>query len=343
MRRLTRFFDFYKSLAASYSPDAEGGLSSHAELFAIIEKLRLDPDISKADLRIELQKIGDKGPDSSVEGKESAISLAVRVFTMVSCSTDPGSEDLLESGLRAFYWNNDTSICQFIKDSFPLSDHPGLNDHDSTSSCSIKATLRARKLRKRAGILFRPTDDLRSHLKLDHKSGILYIFHHTAFLKEHLRVTRDLTRDLSVSDSLKRGALPRQLVLEILDSIQKIIFPLDDPDSRAILQSLTSRQNAGFDPDCIRFESATIRKPEEKEINYYYFGSRLVELYEEVQNPRPRGWLEKWLQRRSGARYVMLATLLGVIIAILLGLAGLAVSSYQTWIAYQQWKHPINR
>ena len=53
------------------------------------------------------------------------------------------------------------------------------------------------------------------------------------------------------------GALPRQLILEHLDSIQKILFPLSDPKSRALLLSLTTRE--AFDPECLRFESAPIR------------------------------------------------------------------------------------
>jgi len=38
--------------------------------------------------------------------------------------------------------------------------------------------------------------------------------------------------------------------------------------------------------------------------------------------------------------YVMFATLVGVVIAILLGFAGLAVAPHQTWIAYQQSYEP---
>jgi hypothetical protein len=38
----------------------------------------------------------------------------------------------------------------------------------------------------------------------------------------------------------------------------------------------------------------------------------------------------------------MMATLVGVLIAIILGIAGLAVSSYQAWLGYQQWQHPIS-
>jgi hypothetical protein len=137
------------------------------------------------------------------------------------------------------------------------------------------------------------------------------------------------------------GALPRQLALEILDSIQKIIFPLDDAKSRSILQSLVSK--SFFDQDCLRFESTSIRNADEKDIAYHYFGSCLADLYEELENPKPRGWLEKWLERKSGARYVMMATLAGVAFAVLLGMASLAVSAYSAWIGYQQWQHPVGQ
>jgi hypothetical protein len=121
--------------------------------------------------------------------------------------------------------------------------------------------------------------------------------------------------------------------------MQKVLFPLDDPKSRILLGSLTS--TSGFDPDCLRFESSSIRTAEEKDIAYYYFGARLSELYNEMENPTPRG-IEKWFERKSGARYVMMATLVGVIIALLLGFMSLAVSVYQAWVGYQQWQHPVS-
>jgi hypothetical protein len=60
-----------------------------------------------------------------------------------------------------------------------------------------------------------------------------------------------------------------------------------------------------------------------------------------VENPAPRGLLEMWLHRRSGARYVMMATLVGVAIASVLGILGLAVGIFQAWVAYQQRQHPL--
>ena len=98
---------------------------------------------------------------------------------------------------------------------------------------------------------------------------------------------------------------------------------------------------ASFDQDCLRFESAYYKSEYDDEISYHYFGSRLMDLYDEVENPTPRGLFQEWVQRRSGARYVMMATMIGVIIAVILGMLGLAVSIFQAWVAYQQWKHPV--
>ena len=77
-------------------------------------------------------------------------------------------------------------------------------------------------------------------------------------------------------------------------------------------------------------------------MEYLYLGSKLMDLYEEIENPTPRGLVEQWLERRSGARYVMLATLAGVAIAVILGILSLAVGIFQAWVAYQQWKYPVS-
>ncbi|KAI3544490.1 hypothetical protein CSPX01_05615 [Colletotrichum filicis] len=66
-----------------------------------------------------------------------------------------------------------------------------------------------------------------------------------------------------------------------------------------------------------------------------------MDLYDELENPRPRRPIYVWLERRSKARHVMLATLIGVIIAIILGIMGLVVGIFQAWISYQAWKHPV--
>ena len=117
------------------------------------------------------------------------------------------------------------------------------------------------------------------------------------------------------------------------------MFPVGDAKSRAELRKLIRRH--GFDRDAEHFEHAALRTPAEQRIEYWYLNDRLLDLYDELQDPKPRGWLEEWMERRSGGRYVMMATLIGVFIAILLGAAGLGVGILQSWLAYQAWQHPV--
>lgn len=38
----------------------------------------------------------------------------------------------------------------------------------------------------------------------------------------------------------------------------------------------------------------------------------------------------------------MMATLAGVLIAVLLGILSVAVSIVQAWVGWQQWQHPVS-
>ena len=133
--------------------------------------------------------------------------------------------------------------------------------------------------------------------------------------------------------------MPRQLGLEVLDSIQKVLFPLEDTESKRLLQSLVSGSN--FDRDVLEFESSAIRDKTELNITYQYFGARLDNLHEAMMSPEPQGWFERWFERKSSARYVMMATLAGVVFAVFLGMAGVALAAFQVWISWQQWQHPV--
>lgn len=88
-------------------------------------------------------------------------------------------------------------------------------------------------------------------------------------------------------------------------------------------------------------ETATYRTEAEEVIEFLYLGDRLMDLYEEVLDPNPRGTLEHWAERYGGQRYMMMATMVGVFIAVILGLLGLIASVFQAWVTYQAWKHPI--
>lgn len=68
----------------------------------------------------------------------------------------------------------------------------------------------------------------------------------------------------------------------------------------------------------------------------------MAELWQEIEDPSPDGPFEQWLERRSGGRYMMLATLIGVLFAVLLGLLSLILSAGQTYISYQAWQHDVH-
>ncbi|KAK4641522.1 hypothetical protein QC761_501100 [Podospora bellae-mahoneyi] len=105
---------------------------------------------------------------------------------------------------------------------------------------------------------FRDTHDIQDNLKLDRNQNTLEIYHHTAFLKEQLRLTKS-DGDFSLpSNSIRVGAFPRHLVLEILDSLQTIIFPLSEPKSKRLLRSFIEQYS--LDPDIQHLEVSAIRK-----------------------------------------------------------------------------------
>ncbi|KAK1756989.1 hypothetical protein QBC47DRAFT_378211 [Echria macrotheca] len=337
--RLEPFFLYYKSTTASYVPEFQfgtpGAIASHQDIADIIRCIRQNPTVPRLQLTNShfASRYGDKAEATpAVEDQHRAFNLAIKLMAMVSCSIETQAGGLLESGVEPCIWRGDKNLLDFFSSAFPSRDHPTLNDRDESSDPDIKNRLTAVKLKKVAGLKFRGTSDLRNHLKLDPKTGVVEFFHYTSVLKEHLVASKD-----GHGDALGCN-IPRQLALETLDSLQKIMFPLE-PESQAMLRSLVSKQ--ALDPDCLRFGSTSYRREGENDIKYQYWGSRIMDLYDEIENPRPRGYLETWLERRSKARHVMLATLVGVMIAIFLGMCGLVVGVFQAWVSYQAWQHPV--
>lgn len=108
--------------------------------------------------------------------------------------------------------------------------------------------------------------------------------------------------------------------------------------SHSILRTLVAKDV--FDKDMLQLESRDLRRPHEVKGDFHYLASKLRDLQEEIENPTPRGFFEKWFERRIAQRYFMMATLGGLLVAILLGLLGLGVGIFQSWVAYMAWKHP---
>jgi hypothetical protein len=206
LERLQRYFGYYKDLTAGYEPEDTPGthaaLESHEDLFAIIKGLKEQPDKKRCELEQSLLGARPGKLPPSMKDRERAINMAVRVMTMVNCSSQRQSSNFLEHGYSRIKWNQDMTFEAFVAASLPRTDNPSLNE-DTDGLFDMKPTLIAKSLQKRAGLKFIPTDDLSNHLKLDVRSGELHVFHHTAFLKEHLRVTRNTSQSSSGTDAPK--------------------------------------------------------------------------------------------------------------------------------------------
>ena len=205
MKRLACFFNHYKYLTASYEPSTpeNPALKSHEDLLFIICQLKLNSHLSRMQLMKSVFHPKPNHPEPPQEDQNMAINLAVKVMVMINCSVPHQSWSLLEAGASQVPWRAEISFNDFMSEIFPLTDHPSL-DVDPKSPLDIKGSLMARKFKKRFGLQFRSTDDIRKHLKFNRKDNTIELFHHTAFLKEHLRLTKDAPSNLTIEDSLKR-------------------------------------------------------------------------------------------------------------------------------------------
>ncbi|KAK4234731.1 hypothetical protein C8A03DRAFT_18425 [Achaetomium macrosporum] len=279
------------------------------------------------------------GPDVNLDGDKDVLTTSIKIGFSTNCSAIDWSSDQFELGTTRAFWQNDEPFSKFVERYCPIQSHPVLSHPESTAYLDLKSDLGALTIRNGLGVVFLPTEDIRDHLRFDPRRRVVEVFHHTSLLKEHLKRSKEMPATATTSDYIKQGTLPRQLVLEALDSLQAILFPLTDKKSR---QLLTAYVNSGsFDPDILKFEFGSIRNKGEENILYVYLTERLSALHHELQNPRPRGWLERQLELRSGARHVMMATMVEILVAVLLGFLSLAVSIFLAYVAYQAWKHPV--
>ncbi|KAI1109097.1 hypothetical protein F5Y14DRAFT_458575 [Nemania sp. NC0429] len=213
-------------------------------------------------------------------------------------------------------WASGTPFNRYLQDLFTPQSHPVWSSQYGQNEAlyTKRSRMRATKLKKHLRSTVCPTYEIRDYLRLDTRRNEIKVFHYASFLKEHPKANRDPSAV---------GLLPRQLLFEILDSTQRILFPLGDAKSRRLLKHLISNRDYLFDPEIEKFELSILSNHGEENRSYVYLVDRLEELFQELQSPRPRTWLEEQMQRRSGARYMMLATLIGVLFAILLGVPDL--------------------
>ena len=70
-----------------------------------------------------LQKVHGRGASQAQE-LDNAINFAVRVMTMVNCSTQRQPTGILEQGSHRVPWRSDITMSQYVTSIFPTTDHP---------------------------------------------------------------------------------------------------------------------------------------------------------------------------------------------------------------------------
>lgn len=189
VKRLQRFFQFYKAVVETYVDDSSETtrvLKTHEDLYSAVLALKSNPDIT----RTELNNMISQGKASSSKEIAAATTLTVKVLLMIDCSASHLSSDRLQKGNHRVPWMDDVAFSKYLLDLFPEQSHPILSSAENDLFANFKSELRVTNLKKHLHITLQATHDLRNHLRFDRKNDILEIFHHTAFLKEQLKLTK---------------------------------------------------------------------------------------------------------------------------------------------------------
>lgn len=208
LARLSRFFKYYTEICNAYVPEIIAGpnavaIRSHEDILDIIRIIKTSPNISRAELTKAyfIKRDGDMDKVPPTSDQNRAFNIAVSAMVMMNCSSNC-QESILESGTQPTLWRDDATFSEFLERALPKTDHLLLNDPKSSEiSATVKTAISARRLKKKAGLRFVPTDDLREHLQMDRKKGLVRFFHHTAFVKECLIASQSVPQPITSTQS----------------------------------------------------------------------------------------------------------------------------------------------
>jgi hypothetical protein len=288
-----------------------------------MRKIQHGRDVAREDLLLEhfeANNFASGRPPTSID-QNRAFNIASSLLLMMDFGILHDGGNNCDGNASLMPWRDRLSANSFMAEALPGS-------KASAGGQDAAVNLTARRLKRSGKLQLKATNDIRSHLVLDHDENTVWIFHHTTVLRENLKSSQE-DGDVCM--------LPRKLILEVLDTLHLVLFPPTNPASYQLLESLVSKY--GFDRGLLACASIPYRTPADPETSYSYFGGRLLALQNEIQSPRPRGWFQERLGRKRET-YMLMATMIGVFIAVLIGFLGLAVSCFQAWVGYQQWKHP---
>jgi hypothetical protein len=189
LNSFSTFFGFYNSITrprAHHSAIVQVHypvLRSHEDILWILCDLRANHHNTYLEFKQKLRARWQAALDSEID---HAINIAVHLMVMIDCTiVDSHSEGYEIDGYRPSKWQSSERFIDFIHNSFPLDTGADrLQILEAQRNCNM---LKAWKLKKRAHVTFKPTDDLREHLLYDPRENTIRLFRHTAFVKALLR------------------------------------------------------------------------------------------------------------------------------------------------------------
>ncbi len=120
---------------------------------------------------------------------------------MVDCAVkDNHSVGYEVGGFKPMRWEDSVRLTDFVKEVFPIH----VEDQEKVQAAlKEKSSLKAWKLKKRAHVTLMPTNNLAEHLLYDPQDNVVRLFHQTAFLKAHLRLSRSMPIDSGIPECLE--------------------------------------------------------------------------------------------------------------------------------------------
>ncbi|KAK3318934.1 hypothetical protein B0H66DRAFT_558427 [Apodospora peruviana] len=299
---------------------------------------------TEGQLRKDITSSSDS-PDSRYHGNEpAAIGMAVEAMFMIDPAAKErhASDFRLGQHYRPSSWLPDETLASFVERIFPPS-LVGSQEAVAAAAAAMEqgqhGALRARKLQKRLGARFRPTNNLAEHLLFDEQRNYLYIFHHVGFLKTQLARYEggavEALENIGLRESLEAGTLPPQLLVETLYSLQGVLFPSVDPASAQILDELIDKWR--FDPECAEYDGMPQRS---SNFRFIYWGERMAHLHQLMTRRPPRNKLERWFHSHSTEGNALLIALVALAISIVIGVVSIGLNIVQIWLTWMAWKYP---
>lgn len=195
-KRLSKYWIWYKETVGAYVPEfvtKEPALRTHEDFLGIIRTIKTNPDTLRGQLTYQYftnrTRPGTSSSDQVVPAatdQNRAFNIAAQILFMVNCTPLQEALDFVEHSYVPFSWRSEASATRFFTEAFSTSEHPYFDKDGFSKGVDVRSMLAAKHLKK-AGLHFEATNDLRAHLSLDRKQGIVRVFHRTAILKENLR------------------------------------------------------------------------------------------------------------------------------------------------------------